>query len=156
MHSKRHASTVELEFHQRVSRTGIYRTVVLILVLMTASVAGVCKCANRFIYVEGHVTSTAGSGLEIVVQTTPDANWEPQPKIAVKEGKFAGRIYFDSTKSEGRFAHDDCSRAPNSVRLLLIENGRQVDLIQLSIEKDFVRDKGGDYKILSPVEFHVK
>jgi hypothetical protein len=134
----------------------MYRALVLLVVLITASAAGFCKCANRFIYVEGHITSTARSGLEIVVQTTPDANWEPQPKMAIQEGRFAGRVYFDSTKSEGHFAHDDCSRTPKIIRLLLVENGHQVDSIQLSIEKDFVRDGGGEYKIRRPVEFHLK
>jgi hypothetical protein len=136
-------------------RTSMYRTLVLLFVLLLASAAGFSKCANRFIFVEGHIAGAEGSRLEIVVQTTPDANRD-QPKITIQERNFAGRIYFDSTKSEGRFTRDDCSRVPTTVRLLLFDNGHQVDSILLSIERDFTRDKGGDFKMRSPVEFHLK
>ena len=128
---------------------------VWLLVVVMGSAVGFCKCANRFIWVEGHIAGRGSSDLEIIAQTVPNANWEAQPKITVRDGKFSGRVYFDSTKSEGRFTHN-CSRVPIVVRLLLIKNGQQVDSIQLNIDKDFTRDKTGDYKILSPVEFRLR
>ncbi len=133
----------------------MYRMLSLLLTATMVSVAGVSKCANRFIYIEGNTSGRENSVLEIVLQTTPDANWEPQPKIAVQQGKFAGQVYFDSTKSEGRLKHD-CSRVPKMVQVVLLEHGQQVDSIQLSIAKDFVKDGAGDYKVRYPIEFHLR
>lgn len=133
----------------------MYRACVLVLIAMMVSVTGVCKCANRFVYVEGRINGPTAEDVEVIVQTIPDANWEPQPTIAVNRGSFEGRIYFDATKSEGR-TRDNCSRVPKTVKVLLLKHGQQIDSIQLDISKEFVRDRSGDYKLRLPIEFHLR
>jgi hypothetical protein len=111
------------------------------------------KCANKYIYISGKIVGPTNSQLKIEVQTTPDANWEPQPAIALRQGAFDGKVYFDSTKTEGT-TNDDCSRAPEKVRVALLNEGRQIDLVQLDISKDFIKNKMGDYELRSSVELH--
>jgi hypothetical protein len=152
MQSRKHASTAVLEKSRR--RNKPHKILVLVLIVTALTTVGFSKCANRFIYIEGHITGRSSSNLEILVQTAPDANSQ-SPAIAIQGKDFAGKIYFDSTKAEGRFRHD-CSRTPKLVRLLLLENGKQVDLIELSIEKDFVRDTTGDFRISSPAKLHLQ
>src|SRR5260370_499398 len=60
---------------------------------------GVCKCVNRIIYVEGSVLGPITDGLKVIVVVTPDPNWEPQPDIEVKDGKFAGEVFFPTPQS---------------------------------------------------------
>jgi hypothetical protein len=124
---------------------------VLALLAMVVPVAGVCKCANIIIHLEGHVRGGDSHGLEIVAETSPDANWEPQPKIRVKRGNFAGELYFDTFKS--REFNDICTRVPELIVVKLLRGKRQLDSIRLDISKGFVRDKSGDYKLRSPIEF---
>jgi hypothetical protein len=132
------------------------RGFVLVLLAMLIPVAGVCKCGNIVIYLEGHVSGGDSHGLEIVAETTPDANWQPQPKIRVKQGGFAGEVYFDRTIPSKEWFRDICTRVPKSVEIRLLRGGHQLDSIRLDISNDFVRDEFGDYKLRSPIEFHLR
>jgi hypothetical protein len=91
--------------------------------------------------------------LTISVQISPDSNRARQPEIAVKDGKFSGTAYFDSTKAEGR-VKDNCSRFPETVDVVLSREGQKVDQTQLNISKDYVRDKNGDVKLRSSITLH--
>jgi len=108
------------------------------------------KCANRIIHVEGSAVGVSGEGLKVALYVVPEPNWEPQPDIRIENGKFAGTVLFDSTKSEGR-VRDNCSRAPRSIRVLLFRNDQQIALRQLSVAKDFVKSKNGDYRLRAPI-----
>lgn len=128
----------------------------LVLMATMASVVGVCKCANVIIYLKGHVSGGNTDGLEIVAKTTPDANWEPQPEISVEHGAFEGEVYFDRTIASNQRFRDICTRVPRSIEIKLFKGGRQLGSIRLDISKDFAIDKFGDYKLRSPVEFHLR
>jgi hypothetical protein len=111
------------------------------------------KCANRVIHVEGSLDGGSTDGYGIVLQVTPDPNREPQPEIAIKDGRFSGDAVFNGTKSEGN-VRDDCSRVPQIVDVVLLKKGQELSRARLEIAKDFVRDKLGDYKLRTPVILH--
>jgi len=127
---------------------------VLVLLAMVFPVAGFCKCAGAAIHLKGHVSGGDSDGLEIVAITTPDANWEPQAKILVQHGSFAGEVYFDTFKT--REFNDVCTRVPRSVEVKLFRGKHLADSIRLDISKDFVRDEQGDYELRSPIEFRLR
>jgi hypothetical protein len=131
----------------------MHKIFVLVMIVTVITSTAVGKCANRFVNVAGHVDGRDTDGLEVVVKTIPDANWERQPRIIVKQGEFEGVVYFDSTKIEGK-VRDKCSRAPDMVDVLLFKGKQQIDALRLVVSKDFVRDESGDYKLRSPIQFH--
>jgi len=133
----------------------VQRMVVLVVIALASSVAGFCKCANRFVYVSGHISGQDIGGVVVGVRTIPDANWELQPEITINEGSFKGKLNFDTTKSEGRI-RDNCSRNPKIVEILLFRHGQQVDSISRDISKDFTKDASGDYKLRVPIEFRLQ
>jgi hypothetical protein len=118
-------------------------------------VPGVCKCVNRIIYVGGSILGPIADGLKVMVEVTPDPNWEPQPDIVIKDGKFAGEVYFNATKAEGR-VRDNCSRVPTTVEVLLLKDGREVNRVRLDVFKDFTKNERNDYKPRSPILLQVK
>ncbi len=128
---------------------------VLMILTIAFPAAGACKCSGLAIHLNGHVSGREGNGLKIVAITTPDDNFAPQPKITVQHGGFAGDVYFDSFKSYDGVTHI-CTRVPESVEVKLLRGKRQLDSIRLDISKDFVRDEQGDYKVRSPIEFHLR
>ena len=130
----------------------MHKMLVLLMMVTVIASTGVCKCANRFINVAGHVEGPDTDGLQVVIKTVPDANWEPQPKIMVKQGSFDGVAYFDSTTTEGR-VRDKCSRVPEAVDVMLFKGEQEINSLQLVVSKDFLRDKSGDYKLRSPIQF---
>ena len=117
------------------------------------AIPSLCKCVNRIIYIEGSIVGPVSDGLTVEVVVTPDANWEPQPRISVKDGKFSGEVYFDATKSEGR-VRDTCSRVPEEVGVRLLKDGREVSRIRLNVSKGFKRDERHDYRLRSPILLH--
>lgn len=126
--------------------------IVILFILFTASVLE-AKCGNSFIYVDGIVTGTVGNAT-VSVQVSPDPNWEPQPAISIgNDGKFQAKVYFDRTKSEGKF-HQNCSRQPDTVTVQLLREGRTVDQVQLTIDHDFLKKDRFDYETRSPVDLH--
>jgi hypothetical protein len=129
---------------------------VLALLAMLIPLAGVCKCGGLAIHLKGHVSGGEVDGLKIVAETTPDANFEPQPKIAVQHGSFAGEAYFDRTIPSKVWYTDICTRLPKSVKVKLFRGKHLVGSISLDISKDFVRDELGDYKLRAPIEFHLR
>jgi hypothetical protein len=131
----------------------MYRAAFLLLMVVLLSRTTLSKCANRLIHVEGRVDGISRNGLRILVQVTPDPNWEPQPEIAIKDGSFVGTVLFNATKSEGR-VRDDCSRRPIKVDIVLLKDGHQVNRVPLEISHDFVRNKLGDYELRSPIVLH--
>jgi hypothetical protein len=114
-----------------------------------------CKCVNRIIYVDGSIVGPITDRLKVIVEVTPDPNWEPQPNIAINGDKFAGEVYFNATKSEGR-VRDNCSRVPTIVAVLLLKDGHEVNRVQLDVSKEFIRNEQHDYKARSPIMLHVK
>jgi hypothetical protein len=131
----------------------MYRAALLLLMVVLPSGTTLSKCANRLIHLEGRVDGISRNGLRILVQVTPDPNWEPQSEIAIKDGSFVGTVLFNATKSEGR-VRDDCSRVPKKVYVVLLKNDHEVNRVQLDISQDFVKDKLGDYKLRSPIMLH--
>jgi hypothetical protein len=125
----------------------------LLLTIVLLGGTTLSKCANRLIHVEGRVDGVSRSGLRILVQVTPDPNWEPQPEIAIKDGSFVGTVLFNATKSEGR-VRDDCSRRPIKVDVVLLKEGHEVSRVRLEISHDFVKNKLGDYELRSPIMLH--
>jgi hypothetical protein len=123
-----------------------------ILFLLAVEVS-LSKCANRVIHIEGSLDRGSTDGFRIVMHVKPDPNWEPQPEIAIRDGKFSGDALFNGTKSEGN-VRDDCSRVPQIVDVILLKKGQEVSRARLEIAKDFVRDKLGDYTIRTPVILH--
>jgi hypothetical protein len=128
-----------------------------LLLLMGVLLEGqaLSKCANRVIHIEGTIEGASSDGLRIGVQVTPEPNWEPQPEMAIRSGRFAGTVLFDGTKSEGH-VRDDCSRVPETMDLILLRNGQELSRLRLVIAKDFVKDKLGDYKLRSPIMLHLQ
>jgi hypothetical protein len=114
-------------------------------VLLLFATPGVCKCANRFIYVDAQLAGPASDGLRIKVEVTPDPNWEPQPEIAISNGEIHGKVYFNTTKSEGH-SRDNCSRVPKRVDLVVLNGEHEIDRVRLDIAKDFVKTELRDYK----------
>jgi hypothetical protein len=127
------------------------RMMLSILMAVLVSRAAWAKCANEVIHIEGSIVGVSGEGLRIAIKVSPDPNWEPQPEIRIENGKFAGEVLFDSTKSEGR-VRDNCSRVPGFVRVSLSRNDQQLALRELAIKKDFVKSKNGDYRLRSALE----
>jgi len=127
---------------------------VLMLLAIAFPVAGLCKCGGAAIHLKGHVSGAESDGLIIVAETIPDANFEPQPKITVQRGAFDGEVYFDRTMPSKEW--DICTRVPESIEVKLLRGKHRLDSIRLDIAKDFVRDEHGDYKLRSPIEFHVR
>lgn len=116
---------------------------------------GIAKCAHHIIYVEGNIASASNQKLAVKIEVTPDANWEPQPEVLLSEGKFTGELYFDATRAEGR-RRDNCSRAPETVDVILFQDGHEVDRAHLDVSKDFVRDPKHDYRLRSPINLTPK
>jgi len=127
---------------------------VIAAIMLLFAGPGVCKCAMRIIFVEGTILGPVTEDLKVIVEVTPDPNWDPQPEIVLKDGKFVGKVYFDATKSEGR-VRDDCSRVPKTVEVLLLRNGHEVNRVRLDISKEFTRNKLHDYKPRSPILLHI-
>ncbi len=130
------------------------RAFVLMLLAMAFPVAGLCKCGGAAIHLIGHVSGAEGDGLRIVAETIPDANFEPQPKITVRHGNFEGEAYFDRTMPSKEW--DIRTRVPESIEVKLLRDKHQLDSIRLDISKDFVKDEQGNYKLRSPIEFHLR
>jgi len=135
----------------------VYRKLALLMAatMLLFAASGMCKCVNRIIYIEGSVLDPIADGLKVMVEVTPDPNWEPQPDIVIKEGKFAGKVYFNATKAEGR-VRDNCSRVPTTVEVLLLKDGREVNRVRLDVSKEFTKTELHDYKPLSPILLQVK
>ena len=135
----------------------MYRKLALLMAgtMLLFAAPGICKCRHLIIYVEGSIVSPGTDGLSVKLEVTPDPNWEPQPDIEIKEGKFAGQVYFDATKKEGR-VRDNCSRVPATVEVLLFKDGHEVDRVRLDVSKKFKKNELHDYKLRSPVILHVK
>jgi hypothetical protein len=132
----------------------MYRNLAVLAVAAALFAApGICKCRHRIIHVEGSIVSPATDGLSVKVEVTPDPNWEPQPEVSVKDGKFAGEVYFDATKSEGR-VRDNCSRIPERVEVVMLKDGHEVDRVRLDVSKAFVKDELHNYKLRSPITLH--
>lgn len=136
----------------------MYRSLAVLVVTvgsLCTTPPAACKCVNRIIYIEGSIVGSDNDGLSVKVKVvvTPDPNWEPQPEISIKDGKFSGEVYFDATKSEGR-ARDNCSRVPEEVEVVLLMDGREVNRIRLNVSKAFRRDVRHDYKLRSPIVLH--
>ncbi len=131
----------------------MYRILSTLVLLINLSSGNSHKCPNKFIYITGRVSGPDDSQLQIKVEVTPDANWEPQPAIKLDHGTFDGKVYFDSTKAEGT-TQDVCSRVPEAVRVELYKDRTLLDSIQLDISKDFIKNKFGDYKLRSALVLH--
>jgi hypothetical protein len=132
----------------------MYRNVAVIAFAGTLfATPGISKCVHRIIHVEGNIVSPRSDGMIVRVEVTPDPNWEPQPEISVKDGKFAGEVYFDATKSEGR-VRDNCSRVPERVEVVLLKDGHEIDRVRLDVPKAFAKDELHDYKLRSPITLH--
>jgi hypothetical protein len=104
---------------------------------------------------DGSIVGPANGGLTVKVEVIPDPNWELQPEITIKEGKFAGDVYFDATKSEGR-VRDDCSRVPETVQVVLLKDGHEADRVQLDVSKAFRRDELHNYKLRSSITLRLQ
>lgn len=116
------------------------------MALLLFAAPGMCKCVHRIIHIEGSIAGSTLDGLAVKAEVTPDPNWEPQPEISIKDGKFVGVVYFDATKSEGR-VRDDCSRVPETVEVVLFRDGHEVDRVRLDVSKAFIRDEQHNYKL---------
>jgi hypothetical protein len=112
------------------------------------------KCVNRIIYVDGSIVGPVIDDLKVTVEVTPDPNWEPQPDISIKDAKFAGEVYFNATKAEGR-VRDDCSRVPTTVEVLLVKHGREVNRVRLDVSREFTKNQQG-YRTRSPILLRVE
>jgi len=121
-------------------------------VILAVSAAAMAKCGNLTIHVNGRILGPPDKSMRIVIDVEPDPNWSPQPAIALDAGEFAGDLYFDSTKAEGK-RRDDCSREPRKMLILLLKNGQELDRMQLDIPRDFVKTSTG-YRVRVPVELH--
>jgi hypothetical protein len=126
------------------------RITFFLLAALLVSGEALGKCGNLIIHITGSIDGITGDDLRIMAQVMPPSNWEPQPEIPIKGGRFAGMVLFDRTKSEGR-AKDDCSRAPDSLDVVLLRNDQELSRLRLDITKDFVREKTGDYKLRTPI-----
>jgi hypothetical protein len=108
------------------------------------------KCGNSMIVVEGVITGSI-TDATVLVQVTPDANWEPQPVVSIApSGKFRATVYFDRTRAEGR-KRDDCTREPEGVTIQIRKGNRVVDQTNLKIDHDFVKKNRLDYEARLPV-----
>ena len=124
----------------------------LSMALVTAGEAS-AKCGNLIIRIEGRIEGGRGDDLRVVVDVTPAPNWEPQPEIPIKGQAFVGDALFDRTKSEER-VRDACSRVPDSLDVRLLRKGLELSRVRLHIKQDFVREKGGNYNLRSPIVLH--
>jgi hypothetical protein len=135
------------------------RKIILCLLLLVAGFLSmsraIAKCVHHIIYVQGNVAKAANQKLAVKIVVSPDPNWEPQPEVVLAEGKLTGEVYFDATKSEGR-RRDNCSRAPETVDVILLQDGREVDRARLDVAKDFVRDPKHNYRLRSPISLTAK
>jgi hypothetical protein len=130
----------------------LHRIVVLVF-LLAVCLPSFSKCINRAIHVEGTIAGPIGEGERIVILVTPDPNTSVKPETSIKDHSFNGTVYFDSTSREGR-VHDKCSRLPESVEVALVNGDRTIDKVLLSISKDFVTDKEGDFRLKSAIGLH--
>ncbi len=142
------------ELQDEVTTVYRKRTVLISITMLLIAGHGVCKCAKRIIFVDGTVLGPITDDLKVLVEVTPDPNSEVQPEIVIKDGKFVGKVYFDATKSEGR-VRDDCSRVPETVEILLLKNGHEVNRVRIDVSKGFTRNKLHDYTPRSPIILHV-
>lgn len=127
-------------------------TIAFVLLFVTPAIT---KCVNRFIEIKGEIVGKISDDLQLAVEVTPDPNWEPQGKIKIKNGKFEGTIFFNTTKSEGR-TRDNCSRTPDTVEVILLEGETEINRVRLLISKDFVKNKLHDYELRSPIQLQSK
>jgi hypothetical protein len=138
--------------------TTVYRKPALLVpvALLLLSQGGAGKCVNRVIQLEGVIAGPSGGDLTVSVQVTPESNWEPQPEIVIKDHKFSATVLFNPVKWEDRLKRNDCSRLPESLEVVLLKDGSNIDVKKLEIARDFVKDKLGDYKLRSPITLHTK
>jgi hypothetical protein len=132
----------------------MYRNLAVIAIAGTLLASlGISKCVHRIIHVEGNIVSPASDRMIVRVEVTPDPNWEPQPEISVKGGKFAGEVYFDATKSEAR-VRDNCSRVPERVEVVLLKDRHEIGRVALDVQKAFAKDERHNYLLRSPITLH--
>lgn len=106
------------------------------------------KCAARYIFVHGMVELLA-SDVALKFDIDPDPGFaEESHRVITRD--FSVRLLFDPTRSGGRF-HHSCSRAPEQVTVHLVVDDERVRSVALSIEKDFLRDDDGDYRLAHPL-----
>ena len=135
----------------------VYEKLALVTVATLSLFAfpGACKCVQRAIYINGSIVGPITDDLKVIAEVTPDPNWDRQPEIVLKHGKFAGEVYFDATKSEGRL-RDNCSRVPTTVDVVLLKGGREVNRVHLDVPKEFTTDERHDYRTGSPIVLYNK
>jgi hypothetical protein len=131
------------------------RQILAVTVLLLSAVPAVCKCANRFIYIDGQLWDSPGGNYSIKVEVTPDPNWEPQPGIVINAGVIKGKVLFNTTKAEGHFK-DNCSRSPKTVEVVRLNGDREVDRVKLAISKDLVKTEAHDYRPRESIKLHAR
>jgi hypothetical protein len=127
--------------------------IVILIFLLAACLPSYSKCVNRAIRVEGMITGPMTKEERIVIRVIPDPNTSAEPETYIKDGRFTGIAYFDSTSKEGR-VRDRCSRLPETVEVALVLGDRIVDTALLSVSTDFVADKSGDFRLKRSITLH--
>jgi len=91
----------------------------------------------------------------IFLDRQPEASGE-ETAIDIHDGRFEGRVAFDTYSSSNLLAGDRCHRRPKSVLIRLIEaDGMEKDRTSLKIASDFNHDeKQGEYTVRSDVILH--
>ncbi len=119
------------------------RRAILATIFLTASTSADGKCVRMRLIVNGEIKGNVDAKTVVRIQVTPDPN-ELNPSVQIKDQKFHAEILFDTFKSRRLLSGDNCSRRPDTVRVVLSREGKEQDSVSLKFPKDFLLTDG-DY-----------
>lgn len=132
-----------LQLSLRVSQ----KCALLLLAALLCQPSSLGKCISLQITVRGKVIGTVTSNLTVVLEvssaTEGDFVTDLRQKFSIKKSGFYAVGWFNTTSNV--VPTETCDRKPHAVLVKLVKGERVLDEQRLTIEKDFLRTKTGDY-----------
>jgi hypothetical protein len=120
----------------------------LVFILLTALVSSArAKCGPLLLRINGE-TKTHSSTQKILITITPELG-HSKPLVLVDDKRFEADVYYDPYKSYSRMFGYNCTKRPEHVTVALLDNGKEIDKVDLAFSKDFVADRDGSYALRS-------
>jgi hypothetical protein len=132
----------------------------LFAILLCLASPVLAKCPTYTVDVQGRIECSFKPEDKVLAtlifhDRQPEATGE-ETAIDIHDGRFDGRVAFDTYSSPGVLHIDKCNRRPKSVLIRLIEaDGIEKDRVSLKIASDFNYDeKQSEYRLRSDVVVH--
>lgn len=129
-------------------------------ILLSLASPLLAKCPTSAVEVRGRIECSFKADDKVLAtliffDRQPEGSGE-ETAIDIHDGRFDGRVAFDTYSSRGPLTGDICQRRPKIVLIRLIEaDGIEKDRASLKIASDFnIDEKQGEYTVRSDVILH--